>query len=139
MALQFHPNPGAIVICDYSSGFKAPEMVKRRLAVVISPRLRRRSDLCTVVPLSTTAPNPKEPWHLRLEFAKPFPSPWDGAAMWAKADMLATVGFPRLSLPYEGRDSFRNQRRYVQRHIGADELAELRKCVLCALGIKIES
>ena len=54
MPLRFHPRVGSILICDYSTGFVAPEMVKRRRVVVIS-RLRQRADLYTVVPLSTTA------------------------------------------------------------------------------------
>ena len=39
MALKFNPKPGMILLCDYS-GFKVPEMVKRRPAVVILPRHR---------------------------------------------------------------------------------------------------
>jgi uncharacterized protein YifN (PemK superfamily) len=30
MPLTFHPNAGDIVICDYSTGFQPPEMVKVR-------------------------------------------------------------------------------------------------------------
>jgi mRNA interferase MazF len=30
MPLKFHPEPGTILICDYTTGFIAPEMVKRR-------------------------------------------------------------------------------------------------------------
>ncbi len=52
--LSTHPQVGSTLICNYGTGFVAPEMVKRRPVVVIS-RLRRRADLCTVVPLSTTA------------------------------------------------------------------------------------
>ena len=44
MTLGFHPNAGDIVICDYATGFKPPEMVKVRPVVVISPR--RRSSAC---------------------------------------------------------------------------------------------
>lgn len=42
MALTFHPKPGAILVCDYDTGFVPPEMVKKRLCIVITPRLRRR-------------------------------------------------------------------------------------------------
>jgi uncharacterized protein YifN (PemK superfamily) len=55
MAIHFHPQRGTIVVCDFR-GFEAPEMQKRRPVVVVSPRLRHRDNLCTVVPLSTTAP-----------------------------------------------------------------------------------
>jgi len=51
MALKYHPDPGDILICNFAVGFKEPEMVKSRPCVVLSPRLRRRSGLCTVVSL----------------------------------------------------------------------------------------
>lgn len=54
MSLRFPPKLGTIVICDYSTGFCPPEMVKHRLAIVVSPRLPHRDGLCTVVPLSAT-------------------------------------------------------------------------------------
>jgi hypothetical protein len=57
--------PGAIVICDFSEGFRPPEMVKIRPVVVISPR-RRTAQLVTVVPLSSVAPLPVQPWHYQL-------------------------------------------------------------------------
>ena len=62
LMLTFQPKPGTLLVCDFGTGFKMPEMVKKRPVVVISPR-RRRSRLCTVVPLSTTAPNPVERFH----------------------------------------------------------------------------
>ena len=52
--LKFHPEPGTILICDYSTGFRLPEMVKKRPVVTISPRLKRRDGLITVVPLSVS-------------------------------------------------------------------------------------
>ncbi|MCB2262482.1 MAG: type II toxin-antitoxin system PemK/MazF family toxin, partial [Candidatus Thiosymbion ectosymbiont of Robbea hypermnestra] len=67
MALTFHPRPGMVLICDFNTGFKAPEMIKRRPVVVISPRPRRSNQLCTIVPLSTTVPNPVEPFHHRMD------------------------------------------------------------------------
>lgn len=92
MALGFHPNAGDIVICDYSTGFKPPEMVKVRPVVVISPR-RRGGQLVTVVPISSSAPSPAEPWHYLLpEGAYP---PARGP-VWVKADMVATVSLVRL-------------------------------------------
>lgn len=30
MAIQFHPDPGTVLICDFT-GFREPEMVKRAL------------------------------------------------------------------------------------------------------------
>jgi uncharacterized protein YifN (PemK superfamily) len=58
LAIRFAPKPGTVVTVDFDQGFKVPEMVKRRLAVVISPVIKERGPLVTVVPLSTTAPDP---------------------------------------------------------------------------------
>lgn len=96
MALNYHPTPGAVLVCDYSTGFRAPEMVKRRLCVVITPRLRRRHGLCTVVPLSQTAPDPVEGYPHEITLGQSLPKPWEGNKRWAKADMFATVGYERL-------------------------------------------
>lgn len=92
MPLNFHPNPGTIVICDYSTGFVPPEMVKARPVVVLSPR-RRTGQLVTVVPLSSTEPFPLEPWHVLLS---PKAYPPARGPMWVKADMIATVALTRL-------------------------------------------
>ena len=128
MALKFHPKPGTILVCDYA-GFRVPEMVKRRPCVVVSPRLRRRDDLCTVVPLSTTTPKPPEPYHHLITLERPLPYPFDTAAMWAKCDMLATVSFARLDLIKVGH------RRYIQPTLPAGDMDRIRICIMHALGI----
>ena len=134
MALAFHPKVGTVVICDYH-GFKVPEMVKRRLAVVVSPRLRKRDGLCTVVPLSTLDPNPVEAWHYQVTLPREVPEPFEGLVKWAKCDMLATVGFHRLILPHQrGEDQVR---RNIVMQIGPDDLAAIMNGVRCALGIAI--
>ena len=133
MAIGFHPKPGAILLCDYS-GFKVPEMVKRRPAIVLSPRLRHRDGLCTVVPLSGTTSNTIEDYHCRIAFDRPLPKPWGSSAYWAKADMLATVGFHRLHMIGIGRDQA-GRRKYMTSHIKPDDLRRIRVCVLHALGL----
>ncbi|WP_293675629.1 type II toxin-antitoxin system PemK/MazF family toxin, partial [Thiolapillus sp.] len=100
MPIQIHPEQGTIVICDFK-GFVPPEMVKRRPAVVISPRLRRRQHLCTVVPLSTTPPNPVAAYHHKFTLDPVLPKPYNSKIQWVKADMLYTVSFDRLYLPFE--------------------------------------
>ncbi|SDA34652.1 type II toxin-antitoxin system PemK/MazF family toxin [Sphingomonas sp. NFR15] len=132
MPLPFHPKPGTIVVCDYSTGFREPEMVKRRLAVTISPKLKRRNDLVTVVPLSTTAPHAEEPWHHRLELT--LPPPWGDGPRWAKCDMLATVGYARLNLPHT-RHPVTGARRYVQIQVSDEDVLALLHATRCALGI----
>ena len=95
--LPFHPSPGDILICDYTTGFRKPEMIKKRLCVVVSPKLKRRDDLVSVVPLSESAPDPTEHWHHKIELVS---KSWGDGPRWAKCDMIATVGYARLSRPH---------------------------------------
>ncbi|WP_432431527.1 type II toxin-antitoxin system PemK/MazF family toxin [Chelatococcus daeguensis] len=97
-----------MLICDFDSGFREPEMVKRRPVVVISPRLKRRTGLVSVVPLSTTPPDPIEDYHCEVRMEPPLPTPFDSPTAWVKADMPYTVGFQRLELVRTGRDQYGN-------------------------------
>jgi len=54
-----------VLMCDFT-GFKPPEMVKQRPVVVVSPRYRRHTGVCLVVPLSTVAPPEIEPHHFEI-------------------------------------------------------------------------
>jgi mRNA interferase MazF len=134
--LGFHPPVGTIVVCDYDTGFKEPEMVKRRLAVVISPKLKNRNDLCTVVPLSTTAPDPIEEFHCLVTLPKEPPAPYEGREKWVKADMLATVAYRRLILPFHKAQGNR-PRQNVQMTLSKADMAPIMNCVRRALGIAI--
>ena len=67
MALKYQPNVGTLWMCDFNTGFKPPEMIKRRPVVVIAPHPKRQIGLCTIVPLSTTTPVPVEPFHHRMD------------------------------------------------------------------------
>lgn len=135
MALSYHPEIGTIVICDFD-GIE-PEMVKRRPAVTISPRFRHREGLCTVVPLSTTEPEPIMPYHYKLKLDEPLPPPYDSPFHWVKADMLATVSFNRLFLPRKGKDD-KGKREYVVKVVEEIDLRNIRECVLHALGLSLE-
>ena len=54
MGIKYPAGIGILLLCDYArGGFQPPEMVKRRPAIVISPRLPHRDGLCTVVPVSS--------------------------------------------------------------------------------------
>ena len=96
MTLKFQPHLGTLWMCNFGTGFKAPEMVKKRPVVVISPRPKRLIQLCTVVPLSTVQPNPVERFHHQMN-----PRSLQGLRKaqdsWAKCDMLYTVSLERLS------------------------------------------
>ena len=133
MALVHHPEIGTIVICDFH-GFVTPEMVKRRPAVVVSPRFRNRAGLCTIVPLSTTPPSPVMPYHYKLHMDTPLPQPYSAPFHWVKADMFATVSFERLSLPHAGKDKS-GKRQYVVKVVDAADLRNIRACMLHALGL----
>ena len=77
MGIKFPVGIGTILLCDYSrGGFQPPEMVKRRPAIVISPRLPHRDGLCTVVPISADQPDHDVDYVVRLEFDPPLPEPF---------------------------------------------------------------
>jgi hypothetical protein len=59
-------------------------MVKRRPAIIISKPIPGRSLLCSIVPLSTTPPNPVLPHHMKITFSPPLPAPYDNPMAWVK-------------------------------------------------------
>jgi mRNA interferase MazF len=92
--ITFHPKQGMVLICDFT-GFKPPEMVKRRPVVVVSPRYRRHTGVCLVVPLSTVPPPQIEAHHYEIAAGSyDFLDPCKPS--WAKCDMLTCVSFERL-------------------------------------------
>ncbi len=95
MAITFHPKSGTVLICDFSTGFQPPEMVKRRPVVVMSPRRRHHSGLCLVVPFSTVKPDPVEAVHHLIPVGS-YPFFHRQTDVWAKGDMLTCVAFRRL-------------------------------------------
>lgn len=130
MTLKFTPKPGCVLFCDFR-GYIAPEMIKKRPVVVISPAHLRRPGLFTVVPLSTTAPNPVCEYHYKL---RGNPMPWrENVEMWAKCDMVATVCFERL-------DRFRVSRgNYKTGAVGMDQVKAIRRAAMAALGVDLNN
>lgn len=133
MAINIHPEQGTIVICDFK-GFVPPEMVKRRPAVVVSPRLRNRNRLCAIVPLSTTPPPRIMSYHYKLHTDPVLPHPYTAKYHWVKADMLYTVSTDRLFLPFNGKDA-QGRRIYDVRVIDKADLIKIQQCVLYGLGL----
>src|SRR5919205_3328355 len=133
-----HPvAPGTVLLCDYSlGGFRPPEMVKRRPAVVISPRLPKREHLCTVVPLSGTPAPDGVPYQVLVRLDEPLPPPFDKAEWWAKADMLATVGFNRLDFFRTRRDPVTGERAFLHPRLSRTELSWIRQAVFYALAME---
>lgn len=132
MALKIHPELGTIVICDFN-GLNEPEMTKRRLAVVVSPFIRIRPDLCAVVPFSTTAPIPPRDYHCCIQVDPPLPEPYNSPLQWVKGDMIYTVSLSRLFLPREGKTD--GKRNYDVRKLSQEELMRVRKCMLHGIGL----
>jgi uncharacterized protein YifN (PemK superfamily) len=127
MALQIHPKAGMVVACDFR-GYIAPEIVKLRPVVIISPNHINRPNLCTVVPLSTTEPIPFLPYHYLLQGN---PLPGQNTVVWAKCDLVATVCFDRLDRVKIGRGS------YQIGHISMSQVREIRQCVARSIGIEL--
>lgn len=134
MPLKYHPKTGTIVICDYKTGFQPPEMTKRRLAIVVSPEFKKRNGLCTIIPFSTTPPKPIMPYHYLLKLNPTLPQPYNSPEQWVKADMLATVSFRRLTLPFSGKEANGN-RHYIKMIISGHDFKSIQKCMLNAIGL----
>ncbi len=106
-------------------------MVKKRPVVVISPRLRHRTGLCIVVPLSTTAPTPVLAYHHHIQLGSPLGPTWPDSDMWAKCDMLYTVSFDRLDR-FHQRDH-EGKRKYYTRNLNPEELKGVLQAVTAYL------
>lgn len=138
MAITFHPRTGQILLCDFSKGFKPPEMVKSsRPIVVLTPPVQGRADLVTVVALSTVTPNPVMPYHYLLpKQSMPQLGRFQQKETWLKGDMIYTVGFHRLDLIRLGKTNPNNGKRlYFNQKLGREQMTEIYKCVLHGLNL----
>jgi uncharacterized protein YifN (PemK superfamily) len=126
MAIEFAPKKGMILMCDFS-GYKLPEIIKRRPVVVVSPNYLRRGNLATVVPFSTTPPSKPMKHHCCM----PNHILKDGSEVWAKCDMLATVGYARLDRVKT------DKRRFETLYVSDEEFSSIMKAVAFSLGIDI--
>jgi mRNA interferase MazF len=133
MPIQFHPGVSAVVLCDFSTGFIQPEMVKKRPAVIITPQMGSRPNLCTVVPISTDPPRRQENYHHELT-ALQLPAPFDKGPNWVKADLVFSASFQRLSLfqTARGHDGKRN---YMRIFVQPQDFRCIQRAVLCGLGL----
>src|SRR6266446_4683004 len=98
MALQFAPDAGTVLVCDYDLGradIVPAEMTKRRPVVVVSPRRRHFTGTYLVVPLSTQPPLHPDRTHYRLQAGTYYflSSETDS---WAKCEMVGAVSTQRL-------------------------------------------
>jgi mRNA interferase MazF len=125
MGLLFYPTPGTLLMCDFNTGFKPPEMVKTRPVVVVG---KKQSQLAVVVPLSTTEPVPFEPYHVEMELGS-LPRSLRGARCWAKCNMVSCVALWRLDRIKDGKDPKTGKRIYVAPEILPGDLVEIRKAL----------
>jgi mRNA interferase MazF len=132
LIVRRHPEVGTILRVDLSEGFRPPEMVKRRPAIVFSPPIPGRPFLCSIVPLSTTEPRPAMAHHLLLTVEPPLPHPYASPRMWVKGDVVLTVAFHRLR--YLHRRSGEDRIPDI-RVLDADTMARVKECVRSGLGL----
>jgi uncharacterized protein YifN (PemK superfamily) len=139
LPVRFIPKAGAILMCDYPSCFVAPEMVKARPVIVVSPVLPGRSGLVTVVPISGSRPSPLREYHCELP-SSVLPSfmRLDGESRWAKCDMVNALSLERLSPVHGPRDPMTRKRTYEYLALPADLLESVRKGIAKSLGISVE-
>jgi len=127
------PALGAILKCHFD-GFVSPEMLKSRPVLVIAPPIKQRPKLCTIIPLSTTIPDPEMPYHLEIAMPTPLlPAPFDSSSAWVKADMLYAVSFNRLERFYHHTGK---SKKYIIPVIKADLMKEIQRRVLRGLGLR---
>lgn len=134
MAISYHPPRGAILCANFDQGFKVPEMVKRRLCVVISPPIEARHGLCTVVPLSTSEPEVTQAYHYKFQIPFQMPKNWGNQERWAKCDMVCAVGFHRLELLRLGKNP-QGVRQYQLNSLSSLHLHHISNGVLASLGL----
>jgi mRNA interferase MazF len=135
MAIKEHPRIGTVLMCDFNGGFRAPEMVKRRPVVVLSPKMSARPGLCTVVARSTTPLYPVQAFHCQIDIEPPLPAPLLSKGIWVKGDMLYAVGFHRLDFIRTG--IAQGVRTYRYDPLSSEIIKKIRGCVLSGLGMSI--
>lgn len=115
-------------MCNFS-GFKAPEMVKVRPVIIVSPRLPNRSQIVTVVPISLTPPTHDLPFVVKLS-KNYHPLESDDLPCWAKCDMVMNLSKDRLNGFKVGR------RKWANPQATGDDLYAVKHGVIHGLGMK---
>jgi len=126
MAIKYYPKAGQILSCNLLD-FKAPEIGKIRPAMIISPKLPYRSEIVTIVPLSTTPPRHSLPFVVKLSRNYVPDQPEDDDC-WAKCDMVMNLALTRLAGFKIGR------RKYHFPQSTPEDLLAVRNGVMSGLG-----
>ena len=132
MAIDFYPQRWDVLMCDFNTGFKFPEMVKERLVVIVSERLKDELPLCRVVPLSGTEPPLNKSYHHKMNRLS-LPTPYQNNDRWAKCDMIYTVSLERLFRVKIGQNRATGKRIYSTARAVLEDIQALKKCILYAL------
>lgn len=127
VAINFHPKPGQLLLCDFEPGFSEPEMTKRNRPVIV---LHSKHGLVTVVACSTVPPDKPLVYHYKLPIkSMPKTTHFMGKESWVKGDMVYTVGYHRLHLIALGRSQF------YRDTLGRGQMDQIRQCVLHGIGM----
>lgn len=127
------------MLCDYDAGgFRPPEMVKRRPAIVLVGTLPGRNNLHTVIPMSGTPSDENKKYHCKIELDQPLPEPFAETVWWVKADMVATVGLDRLDLFQTARDQYGKRKYLSGLRVTDEQFAAVREAVRHALGLVVD-
>lgn len=142
--IRFQPKRGQILACNFSEGFRVPEVTKVRPVIVLAsragpwlPDLRFAGPLVTVVALSTKAPKPPTSSHFLLPRNHlPQIGYFQTSDSWVKGDLVYAVSFRRLDLYQLGKhQKYAAKRAYYGEALPAEILREVHSCVLHSLSI----
>ena len=99
--INFTPERGHLLICDFDMANVPPEMRKKRRVAVVSPRSYNRGGRCLVVPFSATAPRDPSPATISFEVGR-----YRSLTVqtWAICDALSHVSHTRLDRVKTGRE-----------------------------------
>lgn len=134
MPISYHVPQGTLLMCDFNTGFAPPEMTKHRLVVALSPAIKSRPGLCTVVALSMTPPHTVMPYHAQIDINPPLPKSFSSTGIWIKGDMVYALGFHRLDL-VRLPTKINGQRQYYKYTLSKDQIKQLHRCVLHGMGL----
>ena len=137
MTITYHPKPGQILLCDFSPGFREPEMVKdKRPVIILTGSIKGRANLVTIAPLSTAEPKPIQLYHYKIpKQSMPMLKIFQDADSWLKGDMIYTVGFHRLNLIQLGKKGPTGKRLYFNNQLGREQMKQIYQCILHGLNL----
>lgn len=132
MAINFVPERGRILMCNYRMARVHPEMDKKRRVVVVSPRSYnerhgRDAGRCLVVPFSGTDPGV----HLSLADVFFAVGPYQSLTIdtWAICSSAMCVSHARLDRVSRGRGS------YLQEILSVADMARIEEGLRHAMGL----